>query len=188
MARPISWLPRLHAIRQSVANSIRSHYDRHDLEDLFGIGNRAAQELFKCLPTTRVGQSFLVAKEDLSELLDGIHGAADPAAHLAVIRENSPGRSRKKLRVLVRKDQTVATLDSLPDNLSLERGRLTVSFQTSQELAVTLYGIAQILEEELEEFERRYQKLQKADDSISPEKLDLQRLLRELDDIEHKRN
>jgi hypothetical protein len=187
MARPISWLPRLHAIRQSVANSVRSHYDRHDLENLFGIGGRAAQELSKCLPTTQVGQSLLVAKEDLSELLEGIHGAADPAAHLTALRENSPGRSRRKLRLLVRKDQATATLNSLPDNLRLERGQLTVSFQTSEELAVTLYGIAQILEEELEEFERRYQKVQEPDDSISPEKLDLQRLLRELDDIEHKR-
>jgi len=187
MARPISWLPRLHAIRQSVANSVRSHYDRHDLENLFGIGGRAAQELFKCLPTTQVGQSLLVAKEDLSELLDGVHDAPDPAAHLAAIKENPPGKSRKKLRLLIRKDQAVTTLDSLPENLRLERGQLTVNFRTSEELAVTLYGLAQILEEELEEFERRYQKIEEPDDSISPEKLDLQRLLRELDDIEHKR-
>jgi hypothetical protein len=134
-----------------------------------------------------VGQSLLVAKEDLSELLEGVNSAADPAAHLAAIKDNPPGKSRKKLRVLVRKDQAVATLDSLPENLRLERGRLTVSFETSEELAITLYGIAQILEQELEDFERRYQKSHKADDSISPEKLDLQRLLRELDDIEHKR-
>jgi hypothetical protein len=86
-----------------------------------------------------------------------------------------------------RKDQVVATLDSLPENLRLERGRLTVSFETSEESAATLYRIAQILEDELEEFERRHQKSQKADDSISPEELDLQRLLRELDDVEHKR-
>jgi hypothetical protein len=129
----------------------------------------------------------LVTKEDLSELLDGIHDTADPAAHLAAIRENPPGRSRKKLRLLVQKDQVVATLDSLPDNLRLERGRLTVSFRTSEELAVTLYGIAQILEEELEEFERRYQNVQEPADSISPEKLDLKRLFKELEDVEHKR-
>jgi len=138
-------------------------------------------------PTTQVEQSLLVAKEDLSELLEGVHGAADPAAHLAAIRDDPPGRSRKKLRVLVRKDQAVATLDSLTENLRLEPGRLTVSFETSEELPTTLYGIAQILEEELEEFERRYQKVHQPEDSESPEKLDLQRLLRELDDIEHKR-
>ena len=104
----------------------------------------------------------------------------------SLFRESSPARSRKKLRVLVRKDQAMATLNSLPENLRLERGRLTVSFETSEELAITLYGIAQILEQELEEFERRYQRVQEPYDSISPEKLDLQRLPRELDDIEHK--
>ncbi|MDQ1450390.1 MAG: hypothetical protein QOK38_256 [Acidobacteriaceae bacterium] len=35
MPRPISWLPRLHEIRRSVVNSVRSHYDRNDLERLF---------------------------------------------------------------------------------------------------------------------------------------------------------
>jgi len=34
-ARPICWLPRLHLIRRAVTNSVRSHYDRHDLEQLF---------------------------------------------------------------------------------------------------------------------------------------------------------
>jgi len=32
MPRPLSWLPRLHEISRSVANSVRSHYDRHDLQ------------------------------------------------------------------------------------------------------------------------------------------------------------
>jgi hypothetical protein len=71
--------------------------------------------------------------------------------HISAIKENPFGKSRRKLRVLIRKDQAVTTLDSLPENLVLERGQLTVNFRTSEELAVTLYGLAQILEEELEE-------------------------------------
>jgi hypothetical protein len=35
MPRPLSWLPRLHEIDRSVANSVRSHYDRRDIERLF---------------------------------------------------------------------------------------------------------------------------------------------------------
>ena len=35
MPRPLSWLPRLHVIRRTVANSVRSHYDRRELETLF---------------------------------------------------------------------------------------------------------------------------------------------------------
>ncbi len=45
MARPVSWLPRLHEIRRAVANSVRSHYDRHDLQNLFELQPRAAQKL-----------------------------------------------------------------------------------------------------------------------------------------------
>ena len=41
MPRPISWLPQLHAIERSVQNSVRSHYQRRDLEQLFSLQPRA---------------------------------------------------------------------------------------------------------------------------------------------------
>ena len=42
MPRRLSWLPRLHEIRRSVGNSVRSHYDRRDLQTLFEFQPRAA--------------------------------------------------------------------------------------------------------------------------------------------------
>ena len=47
MSRPISWLPRLHEITRAVEHSIRSHYDRHDLEELFELQPRAAQKMLE---------------------------------------------------------------------------------------------------------------------------------------------
>jgi hypothetical protein len=49
MPRPISWLPRLHEIRRSVINPVRSRYDRDDLERFFEVQPRSAQLLLELL-------------------------------------------------------------------------------------------------------------------------------------------
>ena len=67
MPRPISWLPRLHEIRRSVFNSVRSHYDRNDLERVFEVQPRSAQLLLELLPTVRLGRSLLVVVGDNSQ-------------------------------------------------------------------------------------------------------------------------
>jgi hypothetical protein len=69
MPRPISWLPHLHEIRRSVLNSVRSHYDRNDLERLFEVQPRSAQLLLELLPTVRLGRSLLVEREALASSL-----------------------------------------------------------------------------------------------------------------------
>jgi hypothetical protein len=69
MPRPISWLPRLHVIRRTVSNSVRSHYDRHELETLFQLQPRAAQKLIEMLPSVKVGTSRLVEREVLVNFL-----------------------------------------------------------------------------------------------------------------------
>ncbi len=55
VARPVSWLPRLHTITKTVQNSVRSHYDRGDLERLFELQPRAAQKMLEMLPIVRSG-------------------------------------------------------------------------------------------------------------------------------------
>jgi hypothetical protein len=74
MPRPGSWLPRLHTISRSVANSVRSHYDRRDLEHLFELQPRAAQKLLEMLPTVEIGTSRLVDREVLAGFLDRVRG------------------------------------------------------------------------------------------------------------------
>jgi hypothetical protein len=72
MPRPISWLPRLSAIRRSAENSVRSHYDRKDLERLFEVQPRSAQLLLELLPTIRLGRSLLVERAALAQFLERI--------------------------------------------------------------------------------------------------------------------
>jgi len=87
MPRPVSWLPRLHEIRRSVDNSVRSHYDRHDLERLFELQPRAAQKLLEFLPTVTLGTSRLLEREALAKFLDGVRAAEDTSKFIEQVRQ-----------------------------------------------------------------------------------------------------
>ena len=157
MPRPVSWLPRLHEIRRSVANSVRSHYARQALELLFELQPRAAQKLLGMLPTVQVGTSRLVEREALHAFLDRVHQAEDTSSVIQAAREEKQEVSRRKLRSLVQYDHTPVTFASLPSNLTLERGRMEVRFQTVEELAEAMYFLARVLEGEGEEFAQEFE-------------------------------
>ena len=157
MPRPISWLPRLHEIARSVDNSVRSHYGRRDLEQLFELQPRAAQKLLELLPTIPVGTSLLVEREVLSGFLDRVRDAEDISGLLGQIRHEKAQSSRRKVRSLVRRDFDPIDLDSLPESLALSRGRIEISFLTAEQLAQDLFKIAQVLTEDVEEFVRRFE-------------------------------
>jgi hypothetical protein len=157
MPRPVSWLPRLHQISRSVANSVRSHYDRRDLEHLFELQPRAAQKLLEMLPTVEIGTSRLVDREVLAGFLDRVRDADDIAGLFEKIRAEKAAVSRRKPRSLVRRDLDPIGIGSLPDSIALSRGRLEVSFRTVEELAEALYAIARVLEAEGEEFAYHFQ-------------------------------
>jgi hypothetical protein len=155
--RPVSWLPRLHEIRRSVANSVRSHYARKDLELLFELQPRAAQKLLGMLPTVQVGTSRLVEREALHAFLDRIHEAEDTSSVISAARVEKQEVSRRKLRSLVQYDHTPVSFSSLPANVTLERGRCEVRFTTVEELAEAMYFIARVLDGEGEEFAKEYE-------------------------------
>ena len=145
-AAPISWLPRLHEIRRSVANSVRSHYDRRDLERLFELQPRAAQKLLELLPAVAVGTAKLVERETLAKFLDGVQEAEDVSGYIEQVRLLKAGTSNRKLRALVRRDRDPASFTSLPRSVTLRPGRLEVSFRSLEELADAMYWLAQMLE------------------------------------------
>jgi hypothetical protein len=157
MPRPISWLTRLHEIRRSVASSVRSHYERKEIEALFQVQPRAAQLLLEMLPTTSIGRSRLVERQVLADFLDRIHKADDPSAELDLIREKGGRVSRKKLRTLVRRDVEPLPLDSLPANVEFIPGQVIVSFRTIEDLAEAMYSLARAIETDGDELARRYE-------------------------------
>jgi hypothetical protein len=157
MARPLSWLPRLHEIRQSVANSVRSHYSRAELQVLFQLQLREAARLLEALPTTLVGTSKLVARETLGAFLDRVNDAEDVPALMKTIRAEKGTVSRRRLRHLVQRDYDPMTIYGIPETLKLKRGHLEINFETMESLSETLVSLAKILEDDLDEFGRLYE-------------------------------
>jgi len=156
MPRPISWLPRLHEIARSVANSVRSHYDRRDLEQLFELQPRAAQKLLEMLPTVQVGTSGLVERETLGAFLERVRDSENTTELFEQIRKEKAGNSRRKIRALVRRDLDPVGLGSLPDSMTLSPGRLEVRFQSVEELCEAMLILARVLNDEPEEFAKMY--------------------------------
>lgn len=153
MARPITWIHRLPAIRRSVAESVRSHYSTKDIEQLFEVQPRSAQMIASLLPTVTVGNSQLVERQALLGLLDELRASPDPAATMGAIRSRpKPPVIRRKLRDLIRTDILVGET-GLPFNVQApERGLLTIRYADMTELATALYGLSQRLDEDLEGF------------------------------------
>jgi hypothetical protein len=169
MARPLSWLPRLHEIRQSVANSVRSHYSRAELEALFQIQPRAASRMLEILPTNLVGTSKLIARETLAAFLDRVKDAEDVPALMDAIRAEKATVSRRRLRHLVQREYDPMTVFGIPETLRLKRGHLEIDFETMESLSETLVSLAKILEDDLDEFVRLYEpaKLVEKDESAA---------------------
>ncbi len=157
MPRPVSWLPRLHEIRRSVDASVRSHYDRRDLERLFELQPRAAQKLLELLPTIPVGTSRLVEREALASFLKRIQEAEDTSSLIEQVRQEKAAPSRRSLRTLVRRDAEPASLAIIPEGMSLERGRLEISFRNLEQLAESLVYLARLLDGDLDRFAQAYE-------------------------------
>jgi hypothetical protein len=157
LPRPISWLPRLHLIARSVANSVRSHYDRRDLENLFELQPRAAQKLLEMLPAVQIGNSRLVEREVLASFLDRVRDTDDTTKLFEEIRAEKAVVSRRRPRSLVRRDLDPIGFASLPDSIVLSPGRLEVNFSNVEQLAEAMYAIARVLEAEGDEFAARYE-------------------------------
>lgn len=183
MPRPVSWLTRLHEIRRAVASSVRSHYERKEIESLFQVQPRAAQLLLEMLPTTAIGRSRLVERQVLAEFLDRIHMADDPSAELDLIRAQGGVVSRKRLRTLVRRDVEPLRLDSLPANVEFIPGQMIVSFRTIEDLAQAMYSLARAIETDGDELAKRYEVQEVADDG-SPKRSEFEAMLQELSDLE----
>lgn len=154
MARPITWLPRLHEIRRSVTNSVRSHYSTRDLGLLFKLQARSVTKLLKVLPVELVGQNHMVKREELVAFLDKAKEAEDVSGFCAGRRSEREAISRRKPRELVRRDFDHVDPASLAPWMT--RGKLEVEFRSAQELFDALWRVASVLQEDLEEFIRLY--------------------------------
>lgn len=156
MARSVSWLDRIVPILRTVQESARSHYDRKELQRLFELQPRAAQQLMATLPNISVGRARLVERETLSAFLQQLRESENPAETFALMRAEGGKVVRRKLREFSLQDYP-ASVDSPPRMMSIERGHLRVRFQTLEELAEAMLYLATVFTHDLEGFARLYE-------------------------------
>jgi hypothetical protein len=156
MPRSLSWLDRIVPISRTVRDSARSHYDRKEIERLFELQPRAAQQLMAALPTIPVGRARLVEREALGEFLVKLNQSEDPGGTFAQMRAKGGRTVRRKLREFSLQNHP-ASADLPPGTMTIERGELRVKFQTLEEVAEAMLYLATVLTHDLERFARLYE-------------------------------
>lgn len=156
MSRPLSWIDRIYTIFQAVTSSARSHYDRKDLERLFSLQPRSAQNLMSALPTVSVGKAHLVERAALLLFLSQLRQADDPGELYAKLKSAKGSKTKRKIQNFVL-DDLVADLDTLPSTVSLSVGEVRVQFQNAEELVEAMMHLAIVLDKQLDAFVAKYQ-------------------------------
>ena len=133
MAKPISWLKRAPEIRIEVGRAKNSHFDRKDIQRIFELQPRAANALMEAMPRVRYGTGHIVGGEALVELLDDVLAAPDVPAMIEARRAANLYVSRRKPRTVVLKEKLGNGLASLPDCVSLTRGKILIQCDTTFE-------------------------------------------------------
>ncbi len=156
MPRSVSWLDRIVPILRTVQESARSDYDRKELQRLFELQPRAAQQLMAALPSISIGRAHLVKREALSDFLRRLNESDDPAKTFARMRSEGGNTVRRKLRDFSLQDYP-ADVDVPPRTMTLTRGELQVRFKTLEELAEAMLYLATVFTHDLEGFAKRHE-------------------------------
>ena len=156
MPRSLSWLDRIVPILRTVQESARSHYDRKELQRLFELQPRSAQQLMAALPSISIGRARLVEREALSDFLRRLNESNNPAETFARMRTQGGKAVSRKLRDFSLRDYP-ADVDAPPGTMTLTRGELQVRFKTLEELAEAMLYLATVFTHDLEGFAKRYE-------------------------------
>jgi len=156
MPRSLSWLDRIVPILRTVQESARSHYDRKELQRLFELQPRAAQQLMAALPSISIGRAHLVERDALSDFLRRLNESDHPAETFAGMRAEGGKAVRRQMRGFSLQDYP-ASVDAPPRMMTIERGDLRVQFQTLEELAEAMLYLATVFTHDLEGFAARYE-------------------------------
>jgi hypothetical protein len=163
MGRRATWLERIDGIIHTVESSARSHYDRKDLTALFQLQRRAMFNLLQAMPTIQAG--VLIDRTALLAFLERVRSADKPSAALVEARRERPARDRHKLRTYCR-TEVASVVDELPAAITLGRGELRIKFGTLEELAYSLTGLAEVLDNDLDRFTSLYEPLKHQSEEV----------------------
>ena len=195
MARPVSWLQRAPAILHAVTISKRPRYGALDIQNLFTLQPRRAQELMKMLPRIEVGMALQVSREDLLAFLERVLAAAPPGCghHAAgeaitgiftqILAAGAPVTREQPATPVwpVRLTPRSRSLASLPESILVSRGHVHISGRTREEVAEALLALSEVIEGD--EFAARFE-LSKPVQRADPAALEVRGMFAELEQME----
>ncbi len=155
MARPVKWSRDLHLIRERALLSRTETWGRRDIERLFNVGRATAQTLMKAVGEVQpIGGAHFVERAGLLEFLEAMIDAPDlDEALRARILEAASPPSSKPLRVPLPQDLRSVTVRDLPGNISLSKGRLEITAESTTSLLESLALLAQAMQNDLAQVE-----------------------------------
>ena len=124
-------------------------FRRRDIEALFGLKKRQAVNLMHRIGAIRVSRELALDKRDLVRWLERMISdpsvAAEQRRHEAVIGRIVELKAETAARAVKIVLPDPKPLADLPDGVSLEPGRLTVSFANEQQLVERLFLLARVM-------------------------------------------
>ncbi len=100
------------------------------------------------------------------------------------VRQEKTAPSRRSLRTLVRRDAEPASLTVMPEGMSLDPGRLEISFRNLEQLAESLVYLARLLDGDLDGFAQAYEPEAPPPDQADDAPGEVGAMFRELEQME----
>jgi hypothetical protein len=125
--------------------------DRAGLETLLQVSRRAAIRLMHRLGGSQAGRTFLIARVDLLRQLEAIRDG-DTYQWESRRRERLDRALQKRIVIQVTPEAKDRKLLNLPPGVELERRRLEIRFESTEELLRQLFEFSQAISDDYESF------------------------------------
>lgn len=125
--------------------------DRAGLETLLHVSRRAAIRLMHRFGGYQAGRTFLIAREDLARQLEAIRDG-DNYQWESRRRERLDRALQKRIVIQVTSGVKDRTLLNLPSGVELERRKLEIRFESTEELLRRLFEFSQAISGDYESF------------------------------------
>lgn len=155
------WLLRIPEIMDALSQMDTPIVDRAVCQRLFGIGRRRAIDLMQKFGGYRAGNTILIDRaafiQQLQHMLDQPEFEQERrrkrrlSEHLAKLERH---RRAAAVRIPVGREVVHLTSFDLPGGISFEVGRLTVDYETVEQLLSRLYELAQAAANDFDQFSK----------------------------------
>jgi len=151
MPRKPEWYQQLPAALAMIRKFPAPVVDRAGLETLLQVSRRAAIRLMHRFGGYQAGRTFLIAREDLARQLEAIRDG-DNYQWESRRRERLDRALQKKIVIQVTSEAKSRKLLNLPSGVELERRRLEIRFESTEELLRQLFEFSQAISADYESF------------------------------------